>query len=80
MALREWRVAMNDKSDSTQRRQLPAGFPSGVTLLHDPTLNKGTAFSLAERDLLGLHGLLPPHVCSQQEQVARGLRRARRRP
>jgi len=48
-------------------------FPRGVTLLHNPELNKGTAFSESERDALGLKGLLPPHVCSQAEQVARVL-------
>ncbi|MEO8526670.1 MAG: NAD-dependent malic enzyme [Caldimonas sp.] len=48
-------------------------FPRGVALLHDPELNKGTAFSDAERDVLGLRGLLPPHVCHQDEQVARVL-------
>ena len=48
-------------------------FPRGVALLHNPELNKGTAFSESERDALGLKGLLPPHVCSQAEQVARVL-------
>lgn len=45
--------------------------PTGVELLHDPTLNKGTAFTLEERDALGLRGLLPLHVHTQDEQVAR---------
>ena len=48
-------------------------FPRGVALLHNPELNKGTAFSESERDALGLKGLLPPRVCSQSEQVARVL-------
>ena len=34
--------------------------PRGVKMLHDPVRNKGTAFTDAERDLLGLRGLLPP--------------------
>jgi malate dehydrogenase (oxaloacetate-decarboxylating)(NADP+) len=55
-------------------------FPRGVRLLHDPALNKGTAFSDAERDMLGLKGLLPPHVCSQEEQVARVMENFRRLP
>jgi len=58
---------------------VPAWFPKGVSLLRDPTLNKGTAFSTAERDALGIRGLLPPRVCSQQEQVARVLENFRRK-
>jgi malate dehydrogenase (oxaloacetate-decarboxylating)(NADP+) len=45
--------------------------PRGAALLRDPRFNKGTAFTDAERDALGLRGLLPPHVCTQNEQVAR---------
>ena len=59
---------------------VPAWFPRGLMLLHEPSLNKGTAFTEAERDLLGLHGLLPPHVCSQDEQVARVLENFHRLP
>ena len=36
----------------------------GMALLRDPLLNKGTAFTEAERDTLGLRGLLPAHVLS----------------
>ena len=49
----------------------PERLPSGLALLHDPLLNKGTAFTEKERDALGLRGLLPPHVHSQDEQAAR---------
>ena len=44
---------------------------SGYELLNDPLLNKGTAFTEAERDAFDLHGLLPPHVESLDEQAAR---------
>src|SRR5580704_16583052 len=47
--------------------------PRGLTLLRDPLLNKGTAFTEAERDELGLRGFLPAHVLSMEEQVARVL-------
>jgi malate dehydrogenase (oxaloacetate-decarboxylating)(NADP+) len=49
----------------------PSDQPSGMALLRDPLLNKGTAFTEAERDALGLRGLLPAHVLSMDEQVAR---------
>ncbi|MEF9943670.1 MAG: NAD-dependent malic enzyme, partial [Burkholderiaceae bacterium] len=45
--------------------------PQGVAVLRDPVLNKGTAFSDAERDRLKLRGLLPPRRISQSQQVAR---------
>ncbi len=57
---------------------LPEWFPRGMTLLRDPTLNKGTAFSYSERDALGLRGLLPPNVLSLDDQVARVLENLRR--
>jgi len=53
---------------------------SGLALLRDPLLNKGTAFTETERDALGVRGLLPPHVLSQDEQAARTLQHIRRQP
>ncbi len=46
---------------------------SGYELLNDPLLNKGTAFSEAERDEFDLHGLLPPYVTNLDLQVERRL-------
>ena len=57
----------------THPTQGDAGTPRGLDVLRDPLLNKGTAFSEKERDALGLRGLLPPHVLSQAEQMARFL-------
>src|SRR5512132_1597531 len=45
--------------------------PTGYGLLHDPRLNKGTAFTEAERRAWGLEGLLPPAVTTMALQVAR---------
>lgn len=52
----------------------------GADILNDPVLNKGTAFSHAERDALGLRGLLPPRVMTQDEQLARILPGVRSKP
>ena len=46
-------------------------FPRGMDLLNRNELNKGTAFTEEERIKLGLHGLLPPHLESLDEQVLR---------
>ena len=44
---------------------------SGYRLLRDPRLNKGTAFTEAERRAYGLEGLLPPAVTNIDLQVGR---------
>ncbi|HEV8540128.1 MAG TPA: NAD-dependent malic enzyme [Nitrospiraceae bacterium] len=44
---------------------------SGQCLIDHPLFNKGTAFTEDERRELGLLGLLPPHVNTLDEQVAR---------
>jgi len=63
-------------------KKLPkaASIGRGVDLLNDPTLNKGTAFTEEEREKLGLRGLLPPHVHTQAEQVARVMENFNRKP
>ena len=45
---------------------MKTAFPRGSALLHDPNLDKGPAFTGAERDALGLRGLLPPRVFTQE--------------
>lgn len=40
-------------------------------LLNHPIYNKGTAFTVEERDAFCLHGLLPFHVSTLEEQVIR---------
>ena len=44
---------------------------SGYEILHDPRLNKGTAFTDNERDMYGLHGLLPSRVENIEQQIVR---------
>ncbi|KAL2478285.1 NAD-dependent malic enzyme 1 [Forsythia ovata] len=42
-----------------------------LDILHDPWFNKGTAFSMTERDRLDLRGLLPPNVMTSEQQIER---------
>ncbi len=44
---------------------------AGYELLLHPRLNKGTAFTEAERDAFVLHGLLPPHIGTLEDQRER---------
>jgi malate dehydrogenase (oxaloacetate-decarboxylating) len=59
---------MNVDADFTVKTEL-----YGYALLNDPLLNKGTAFTEAERDEFELFGLLPPVVARLDEQVNRRL-------
>jgi malate dehydrogenase (oxaloacetate-decarboxylating) len=53
---------------------------SGFNLINSPRLNKGTAFTDHERDVFDLHGLLPPHVGSLDEQIERRTEALRAQP
>ena len=44
---------------------------TGTQLIDTPLLNKGTAFTKEERNLLLLEGLLPPHYETLDEQIVR---------
>lgn len=56
----------------------PRSSLKGVELLRNPALNKGMAFSLEERQHMGIHGLLPPAIVSQDVQVYRVMTNIRR--
>ena len=50
---------------------------TGHDVLTNPLVNKGTAFTEWERDLLGIRGLLPPRVFTLEEQLQRTLHSVR---
>ncbi len=52
----------------------------GLTVLNSPLLNKGTAFTVEERQSLGLIGLLPPDISNLQTQVKRAYLQYERLP
>lgn len=51
----------------------------GIALLADPILNKDAAFTIEEREALGLRGLLPASVMAIEDQVALELEHVRRK-
>src|SRR5262249_36238121 len=52
----------------------------GVELLRDPHFNKSTAFTEAEREALGLVGLVPEGVDSVEVQIQRALQQLAYKP
>lgn len=53
---------------------------SGIELLQNPILNKGTCFTLDERKQYKLRGLLPPKVLTMNDQIDRILENIRKKP
>ncbi|KAK0394843.1 hypothetical protein QR680_000963 [Steinernema hermaphroditum] len=62
------------------RRERITPAKRGVDLLKTARLNKGMAFSLYERQYLGLHGLLPPAFMTEEQQAYRVLKKLREQP
>jgi malate dehydrogenase (oxaloacetate-decarboxylating)(NADP+) len=50
---------------------MPDAAPMGADLLHNPHLNRGSAFPLADRRALHIEGLLPPFADTLETQIAR---------
>ncbi|HLY42497.1 MAG TPA: NAD-dependent malic enzyme [Terracidiphilus sp.] len=68
-----------DDSHSPSKDVIRTRLASYDLLLH-PRLNKGTAFTESERDTFSLHGLLPPHVGTLEDQRERRLKALRAQP
>ena len=66
---------MTDDNRPERDADLGRGEPalSGAARLHEPSLNKGTAFTEEERERFHLRGLLPPKVLIQDQQVQKVL-------
>jgi malate dehydrogenase (oxaloacetate-decarboxylating)(NADP+) len=56
------------------------GEKRGIEALRDPQFNKSTAFTEAERETLGLTGLLPSGVDTEETQVQRALQQLGDKP
>ena len=65
--------------DRTQRKTIVPG-ERGVKVIHNPVMNKGTAFTRDERRRLGLCGLLPPREITQDLQAQRIMENLRKKP
>jgi malate dehydrogenase (oxaloacetate-decarboxylating)(NADP+) len=71
---------MMDRVANPDTRSPDPDCETGVALLHNPALNKGTAFTREERQALGLRGLLPPQIATQEEQAQRVMENFRKKP
>jgi hypothetical protein len=69
---------MNSSGSTATTASAPAQVP-GVRILDQAGLNKDVAFTYAQRDELGLRGLLPWRVATIEEQVELELEHVRRK-
>lgn len=63
----QWSIA----HDTVSGEEYIAVDSRGEDILRDPLTNKGTAFTAAEREALGLDGLVPPAISTMDQQLAR---------
>ena len=71
---------MNEQREPAANERISQVSLSGFDLINSPRLNKGTAFTDHERDVFKLHGLLPPHVGTLDEQIERRMEALRAQP
>src|SRR4051794_4683725 len=63
----------NLKVKTAKASSTSGGGKRGIDILHDPALNKSTAYTEAERQELGLVGLVPDVTESEELQLRRVL-------
>jgi malate dehydrogenase (oxaloacetate-decarboxylating)(NADP+) len=73
-------VSATTKPEKTPVAAAPVEGKRGVDLLHDPVLNKATAYTEAERQALGLVGLVPDVTESEDLQLRRVLQQLGDKP
>lgn len=73
-------MSISIQTDPSSQQPFLEVHEQGRALLINPLTNKGTAFTQAERGELGLHGLLPPSVCTLEQQLARTYESFRGKP
>ena len=78
-ATRELKKRAEARRRATEGR-VKSALPTGIALLHDARINKGTAFTEKERDAFKLRGLLPPVVNTIEEQQDRVLENYKHKP
>ena len=61
----------DERTDPTTGVRQLAVYERGAALKDNPILNKGTCFTRAEREALGLVGLIPPAIQTEDEQLVR---------
>lgn len=61
-----------------KRLDTTPGLLTGLDYMRDPKIHKGMAFTLEERQTLGIHGLLPPRIKTQEEQAEHCMKNLRR--
>ncbi|XP_046848825.1 NADP-dependent malic enzyme-like isoform X3 [Xenia sp. Carnegie-2017] len=66
-----WGNGLAKCSRTAQRYMSKIPSIQAADIMRDPRLNKGTGFPLEERQILGIHGLLPPTLGNQELQAQR---------
>ncbi|CAF0791280.1 unnamed protein product [Adineta steineri] len=74
------RILLNCTNNNSDYKMTTRRFLTGYDVLLDRRANKGTAFSIEERQTYRIHGLLPPTVATPELQVERFMDNLRNMP
>eukprot|EP00112_Aurelia_sp_Birch-Aquarium-sp1_P013995 Seg2997.1 transcript_id=Seg2997.1/GoldUCD/mRNA.D3Y31 product="NADP-dependent malic enzyme mitochondrial" protein_id=Seg2997.1/GoldUCD/D3Y31 len=70
---------LEQSGDESKRARRVRKIPTvrGADIMRDPKLTKSTGFTMEERQILGIHGLLPPVVNTQEIEMKRVMNEVR---